>query len=156
MYDDGANAFQGFLMLGSPLYGSLAGYLSVAVGRLRPGGGVALAVAIVSASIGLMHATEVLFSAAVASDGAWVLAMPSGSLAAAALLGAALLRGRRGLARRALFAGAGVLFTVGIGPLALGLGFFYLLAGWFFCFALAAMDPPLHTSELRSPTSATS
>ncbi len=150
MYDDGANAFQAFLMLGSPVYGGAAGYLLVVTGRLRPGGGMALAVAIVSASIGLMHATELIFTDAVASDGAWVLAMPSGSLAAAALLGAALFQARRGLARRALFAGAGVLFTVGIGPLAVGIGFFYVIAGWAVCFTLAAMDPPLRTSEPRA------
>ncbi len=149
MYDDGASAFQGFLMLGSPLYGGVAGYLSVASGRLLRSGGVALAAAIVAASIGLMHATEVVFTDAVASDGAWILAMPAGGLAAAALLGAALSRSRRGLVRRALFAGAGVLFTVGIGPLALGAGFFYVIAAWVVCFALAAMNPPLHASELR-------
>ena len=96
MYDDGANAFQAFLMLGSPVYGGAAGYLLVATGRLRPGGGVALAAAIVSASLGLMHATELIFTDAVASDGAWVLAMPSGSLAAAALLGAALFQSPTG------------------------------------------------------------
>ncbi len=147
MYEEGANAFQGFLILGSPLYGALVAYLSVKRGHLRPYGGLALAVAIVSASIGLMHATEVLSSNAVTSDGAWVLAMPSGGLGAAALLAAALFQRRRGLARRALFAGAGVLFTAGIGPLALGAGFFYIIAAWTVCFGLAAMNPPLRTRE---------
>ena len=151
MYDGGANAFQAFLMLGSPLYGGLAGYLSVAAGRLRGGGAVVQTAAIVAASIGLMHTTEVFssgFSDAMASDGWWVVALPLGSLGTAALLTAALLRGRRGLARRALYVGAGVLFTAGIGPLAVGSGFFYLLAVWSACFALAAMDPPLRTGEL--------
>ena len=108
-----------------------------------------LTVAIVAASIGLMHATEVIFTDAVVSDGAWVLAMPGGGLAAAALLAAALFQRRRGLARRALFAGAGVLFTAGIGLLALGAGFFYVLVAWAVCFTLAAINPPLRTSELR-------
>ena len=124
MYEEGANEIQGFLFLGSPLYGALVGYLSVTRGHLRPYGGLALAVAIVSASIGVMHTTELIFTDAVASDGAWVLSLPGGALAAAALLAAALFERRRGLARRALFAGAGVLFTAGIGPLGLGAGFF--------------------------------
>ena len=149
MYEEGANEIQGFLFLGSPVYGALVGYLSVNRGHLRPYGGLALAVAIVSASIGVMHTTEVIFTDAVASDGAWVLSMPSGGLAAAALLAAALFQSRRGLARRALFAGAGVLFTAGIGPLGLGAGFFYIIAVWTVCFGLAAMNPPLRTRELR-------
>ena len=150
MYEEGANAFQVILFLGSPVYGAIVGYESATRGQLRPSGGLALAAAIVFASIALMHAIEVVRAGGVAPYGVWGLALPISSLAAAALTGAAFYVRGPGRPRRAMFALAGLLFPLSAWPLIYSFGIFYVIAGWAVCFTLAAMNPPLRTSELRS------
>ena len=107
-------------------------------------------IAIVFASIGLMHAIEVVRAGGVAPYGVWGLALPISSLAAAALTGAAFYVRGPGRPRRAMFALAGLLFPLSAWPLIYSFGIFYVIAGWAVCFTLAAMNPPLRTSELRS------
>ena len=150
MYEEGANAFQVILFLGSPVYGAIVGYESATRGHLRPYGGLALAAAMVFVSFGLANAIEVARTGGVAPYGVWGLALPVSGLAAAALTGAAFYVRGRGRSRRAMFALAGLLFPVSAWPLIYSFGIFYVIAGWAVCFTLAAKDPPLRTSELRS------
>ena len=149
MYETGANGFQMLLFFGSPVYGAIVGYESATRGHLRPSGGLALAAAIVFASIGLMHAIEVVRAGGVAPYGVWGLALPISGLAAAALTGAAFYVRGPGRSRRAMFALAGLLSPLSVWILFLSVGPFYVLAAWGVCFTLAAMDPPLRASELR-------
>ena len=149
MYEHGPSIATLLLILGSPLYGALAGYLSAAYGPLRPLGGVALAAAIVFASFGLWQAMEVVRGGGVAEYGVRVLALPGSGLAAAALIATALSTRTRGGPRRATFAVAGLLFPVSVWPLYYSVGMLYAIAGWIVCFTLAAKDPRLRTSELR-------
>ena len=149
MYDEGANAIQVVLMLGSPIYGGLAGYLYSTHGHLRPYGGLALAAAIVFASFGLAQAMEVVRAGGVAEYGVRVLALPGSAMAAAALIATALSTRRRGGSRRAMFAVAGLLFPLSVLPLFYSIGILYVIVAWVVCFTLAVTDPPLRTSELR-------
>ena len=151
MYEAGANDIQMILFFGSPVYGALVGYESATRGQLRPYGGLALAAAIVFASIGLMHAIEVVRAGGVAPYGVWGLALPVSGLAAAALMGAAFYVRGQGRSRRAMFALAGLLFPLSIWILFLSLGPFYVLAVWAVCFTLAAKNPPLRRREASSP-----
>ena len=149
MYEEGANAFQMILFLGSPVYGAIVGYESATRGRLRPYGGLALAVAVVFASFGLAQVIEVIRADGVARHGGWILTLPGSGLAAAALTVAALYALRRGPLRRAMLVVAGLLFPISVWPLYWSVGIFYVIAAWAACFTLAAMDRPLRTSELR-------
>ena len=149
MNDEGANSIQVILFLASPAYGGVAGYLSATRGHLRPYGGLALAAAIVFASFGLAWTVD-----AVGDDGTiydfgvgWGVALPFSGLAAAALIAAALYSRGRGRSRRAMLAGAGLLFPLSAWPLIWSVGIFYVFAAWAVCFTLAAKDPPLRRSE---------